>query len=326
MVAVIVLSLVHPVGEIRALTGNEETTEFVESYYIDCCHLGPWTKVYDSSRPEIFWDITHACLYVAASSGAGVNIYTSEDTINWTPRSTPFNKPLMVITHSNGLFVAGGWQGALTTSTDGIQWTDRSPGITDEIHGIAYNPGLNQWLAVTTGNPSNTLASYDNGQTWQIIHTGVGIKSDLIYVNGQYVAVGNTRIYTSVDGTSWVVKKDLKGLLTWFRAITYGGGLYVAVGYPGAIFTSTNLINWTQRSSGTSVPINDVIYADSEFAAVGCRSSTTDALILTSPDGITWNEQPSDARVHLYGVTYNAEDRKAVAVGNWSTVTISECY
>lgn len=76
-------------------------------------------------------------------------------------------------------------------------------------------------------------------------------------------------------GTTWTLRipvfNDLKG-------VTYGDGLFVAVGEDGTILTSTDGVNWTERTSGTRAWINNVTYGNGTFVAVGDHGT-----ILTSP-------------------------------------------
>jgi hypothetical protein len=60
--------------------------------------------------------------------------------------------------------------------------------------------------------------------------------------------------------------------------VVYGNGLFVAVGWDGAILTSTNGVTWTQRTSPTRDSLYGVTYGNSVFVAVGYRGT-----ILTSP-------------------------------------------
>jgi hypothetical protein len=62
------------------------------------------------------------------------------------------------------------------------------------------------------------------------------------------------------------------------RGITYGNGLFVAVGSDGTILTSPDGINWMARTSGTSNGLIGVAYGNGLFVAVG-----EDGAILTSP-------------------------------------------
>uniref|UniRef100_UPI001FE1A936 choice-of-anchor U domain-containing protein n=1 Tax=Thermus islandicus TaxID=540988 RepID=UPI001FE1A936 len=65
--------------------------------------------------------------------------------------------------------------------------------------------------------------------------------------------------------------------------VTYGNGLFVAVGSPGAILTSPDGQSWTARKSGTTNQLNGVTYGNGTFVAVGEGGT-----ILTSTDGVTW--------------------------------------
>jgi hypothetical protein len=60
--------------------------------------------------------------------------------------------------------------------------------------------------------------------------------------------------------------------------VTYGNGLFVAVGEWGTILTSPDGVTWTARTSGTSNLLYDVTYGNGTFVAVGEWGT-----ILTSP-------------------------------------------
>jgi hypothetical protein len=76
-------------------------------------------------------------------------------------------------------------------------------------------------------------------------------------------------------GTTWTRR-------TWqgnsLSSVTYGDGLFVAVGERGIILASPDGVSWTLRNSGTSRDIYGVIYGNGLFVAVG-----TGGTILTSP-------------------------------------------
>jgi hypothetical protein len=60
--------------------------------------------------------------------------------------------------------------------------------------------------------------------------------------------------------------------------VTYGNGLFVAVGEGGTILTSPDGVSWTRQTSGTYYPLHGVAYGNNTFVAVGEYST-----ILTSP-------------------------------------------
>lgn len=54
--------------------------------------------------------------------GSSGNILTSSDGVNWTERSSVTPASFNGITYGNNNFVAVGLSGAIITSTDGINW------------------------------------------------------------------------------------------------------------------------------------------------------------------------------------------------------------
>jgi hypothetical protein len=135
------------------------------------------------------------------------------------------------------------------------------------------------------------------------------------YGNGLFVAVGG-------DGA---ILTSPDGV-TWtartsvtsysLYSVTYGDGLFVAVGRNGAILTSPDGVNWTARTSGTSAGLSGVTYGNGLFVAVGWGGA-----ILTSPDGVNWVQQTSGTGYSLSGVTYG--NGLFVAVGDGGTILTS---
>ena len=104
--------------------------------------------------------------------------------------------------------------------------------------------------------------------------------------------------------------------LEHFLRISYGNGVFVAVGEAGTIYTSSDGETWTRRSSGTSQSLRDVAYGGGTFVAVGEGGT-----ILSSADGVTWTRRSSRAGYDLHGVGYGQS--AFVAVGDQGSVLTS---
>src|SRR5690606_34734817 len=105
------------------------------------------------------------------------------------------------------------------------------------------------------------------------------------------VAVGqNGTILTSPDGDAWdpivpIVDSTL-------RDITWTGALFVAVGDGGSIVTSANGANWALSDSSTDAQLNAVAWSGERLVAAGAIGSAnaTDAVLVSSTDGLAWEE------------------------------------
>ncbi len=190
-------------------------------------------------------------------------------------------------------------------------WTWRNPEPTgNNLSGVANGVvnGTSEFVAV--GYESTILTS-QNGTTWYQQSTPANLTLTGIAFGGTtFVAVGlnaindNPVILTSSDGSTWTQNTGnlgTKGLL----AVSYGGGMFVAVGYGGAVLTSPDGSIWTTQNSMVGNTLDSVahgvINGVEGFVAVGSSGG-----IFTSTDGggATWTSSISGTPYTLAGVTY----------------------
>ena len=163
-------------------------------------------------------------LTVSAPGGGGAGT-------TWTLRN--LGNPLGGVAYGNGLFVAVGWNGAILTSPDGVNWTAWTSGTSSELKGVAHGNSL--FVAV---GKSGTILTSPDGVSWnqQTSETSSELKG-VAYGNSLFVAVGDDgTILTSPDGVSWTARTS--GTSSELKGVAYGNSLFVAVGKDGTILTS----------------------------------------------------------------------------------------
>lgn len=156
---------------------------------------------------------------------------------------------------------------------------------------IAYGNG--KFVAVSNST-FNILYSTD-GLTWTTVTVGsFGLKS-IVYADGKFVAVGSefsgvnliTNVEVSTDGINWTRYNPFTNGIGPTE-ITYGNGLFVAVGdFSGnRVMTSPDGVAWTIRSVlGNDDGWKSVAYGNGKFVAI---ASSGDNRTMYSTDGITW--------------------------------------
>ncbi len=113
------------------------------------------------------------------------------------------------------------------------------------------------------------------------------------------------------NGSSWA--SPASGTTNQLNNVTFGNGLFVAVGSSGAIMTSPDGSTWTSQNSGTSLSLYGVTFGNGQFVVVGDLG-----IVLNSTNGSTWTGQASAnlSAVPLNGVTF--ANAQFVAVGYMS--------
>lgn len=105
------------------------------------------------------------------------------------------------------------------------------------------------------------------------------------------------------------------------RSIAFGAGLFVIVGDNGRIWTSpTGLAgSWTLRTSGTTLQLSRVRYANGVFVVVG-----SGGIALRSTDGITWTTASGFGAAYSWsGLTYTGSNTWVACATNWSQMARS---
>jgi len=116
-------------------------------------------------------------------------------------------------------------------------------------------------------------------------------------------------------GSTWTRRES--GTREPLFGVTYGNGIFVAVGDGGTILTSPNGVNWTHRDpAGTANTLFGVTYGNGIFVVVGGGG-----IILISSDGVSWREANSATENDLFKVTYG--NGTFIAVGEFGTVVSS---
>ena len=187
------------------------------------------------------------------------------------------------------------------------------------LQGITWNN--TNYVATGWSSPPNSsratvpvvLTSTD-GLNWSLQNWTEANYNSVAFGNNLFVAVGNGGyLITSPNGQTWTPRTSNTSLD--ITTVTYGLSGFVAFAYdttdpaftsdatlpttPEVELTSLDGVTWTATQMNTTlVPagntINKVIFADGIYVAVGGTSingGANTALILTSPDGITWTSK-----------------------------------
>ena len=239
--------------------------------------------------------------FVAVGTGHTV---VSTNGVTWTDNIV--NMQPVEVTYGDGVFVATGAN--LRTSLNGSSWLLRDFFTAGYGEGAAFGDGV----FVSVGRNGELWDSV-GGTNWTRRTTSIPVVygapsplEDIAYGNGTYVAVGRTLdagsaagAYVSTNAVNW--SHRLPG--AHLRAIVHGNDLFVAVGKENdnfgnmKAFTSTDGQIFAMHDLGVIGILQDVLFADGQFLAVGDSGR-----IFTSPDGTNWMSQTSGTSIALTSV------------------------
>ncbi|RKP47897.1 hypothetical protein D7Z26_22040 [Cohnella endophytica] len=255
-----------------------------------------WTKKSYAGYMVSFSDIVYAGgKFVAVggvrdmgmiSQGKSV-VLTSSDGENWDKKEFG-TKPLYGVAFNNNKFVAVGDK-TIITSTDGTNWNSVSSTYTL----IDITTDENMFIAVGEGGK---VATSENGASWSaVVVDAPATFGNINYANGNYYIngykyVGSNSVYvhySSTNLTDWVSSTSPISD-SYLLDMAYGNGVYVAVGNKGAVLTSEDGENWESVSSGIGEHLQNVVYHEGKYLAVGGYTSA----VYSSADGKNWTSNP----------------------------------
>jgi hypothetical protein len=211
-----------------------------------------------------------------------------------------------------GVFAAVGWRETLATvDSQGQVLSERH--LSDEEQ---YDKSL--LIRTVSWGPQGFVALGDrliywslDGLEWATSEKpeGSGWMSGSVYGAGRYVSAGGTGAMWSDDGRTWQSVQVMRGIA--IRDMTYGNGVFVAVGDKGFRATSSDGEAWSVHHAPVEGEpgLNGVAFGAGQFLAVGGAG-----VRMTSTDGVTWQdevlwEEPErtmseEARLSLAGAVY----------------------
>ena len=161
-----------------------------------------------------------------------------------------------------------------------------------------YTVATNGSITVAVDNFGGFIRTTTDGVTWNVVPNPANTSLNGVrYLNGNFVAVGNSAIAYSPDGTTWYAASTGGSALA---DVAYGGGVYVAVGTSGAILYSTNLVSWNAvpRIPQTA-QLAKVVYGNGVFVSI-----TASNVVIYSADGINWYQSLFSSAGTLVDVIY----------------------
>jgi hypothetical protein len=224
--------------------------------------------------------------------GNGI-VVTSPDAVIWTERPAVLPHPLNSVTFGNGKFVAvggppfeSGTTNVVAISTNGTSWTSTAISGSPTLNSVVFGDGL-----FVACNSRAVFASID-GEHWASTDYNSpklgspNIVNSLAFGQGKFVAIGYGTVSVSTNGTTWPAAKRIAN--DNLTAITYGNGVFLAVGDSARVIRSEDGESWTtQLLTADPFKIGDlrnVGFGNGTFIAV----PWSDGLIYNSKDGRQW--------------------------------------
>lgn len=291
---------------------------------------GLWTRYYNQvsngTVSAMVYNPTNGCYY---AFGYGVNIYSCGNIQSWYSFGNLSNTYGLTLGSS---YVMGvGQSGSLGYSAVNQTiptWTKIQLPTTDELTGVV-SQGNQAFVAGHYGQNYWSYTFYDSSQ-WNTVSPANPIYDMLAvaYDNStprNYISIANhpesagipSIIYKSSDqGVTWT-QKVIPIPTIELLDVTYGNGVFVAVGVSGNIITSSDGGNtWTVVSSSTSNTLSAVKYCNNQFIAVGGNGT-----ILISSTGSNWTSESSGSTATFLNVA--CSNSQIVVVGTGGSIYYS---
>jgi len=247
------------------------------------------------------------------------NIAVSVDGVNWSTATSPVTA-LTDIAYGNGLFVAVSDLNApntsrqIATSINGTNWSS-STCFTADWQSVAYGNGY--FIAVS--DDGYGYWSKD-GKIWQDLSLPLLNWKRVCYANNEFEIIGSNLVGTDVEtyivtittpyGVSTApVYASANILVTpWYNnSITYGNGVYILTTDEATdqYYTSTDSVNWVQRTLPATGTKKRCVYGDGLFTLT-VNKVTTGTVIYISKDGISWSDkyQTNTTNTTIHSIDY----------------------
>ena len=241
-------------------------------------------------------------VWIAAGSSLGRVYRSTNYGATWAASSTAGVGGMRASAYGNGLFVvAEDADDRISTSSDGLTWTTRFTGSV-EHYNAKYNDGYFVIGAYTASGGGITASA--NGTSWSL--NPQGVMGPLACRCGIYVASLGRTFAAGASGQAKYVNAIPTSATPWTGTLTTAPSVSLDVAWSptrsiavlvgSGIYSSTDLITWTQRATDT---FEGVSWCGNQFVAVGSFNR-----ISTSPDGVTWTARtaPPATTGTLYGV------------------------
>jgi len=190
---------------------------------------------------------------VAISTGSNATAYSDDGGATWTaggnlPAVGTWNK----VAYGNGRWIAIKTGSADTAySDDGINWL-AGGALPASTTWTDITFGANKWVAIASGGVA-AASSVNNGGTWlSRVLPSSSNWSSVIFGNNKFVAVSSTSgtaAAYSLDGFIWTASTIVSAA---YNRVTYGQGVFFAVGNSTTAASSEDGLLWTSRTISTS--------------------------------------------------------------------------
>lgn len=170
----------------------------------------------------------------------GKQIATSTDGKAWVASQKPQGVSIKSLAFGKGCFVAGCNAGKIITSQDGITWTTKNLGVTNDLHSISFERGEFRIRLDPTAWIGQEFVSLD-GVTW-IKTASYQLTSQTGVIKGSVEYAGlnlDHQLVFSYDGEIW--SRNRSPRVDSLKSIAFGKNTFVAVGNRGAILQSDPL-------------------------------------------------------------------------------------
>ncbi len=191
---------------------------------------------------------------VAIATGSNATAYSDDGGITWTAGGNlPSTGTWSSVAYGSGRFVAvkSGSTDSAYSDDGGVTWTAGGV-LPASATWTSVTFGANKWVAVASGG-TQAASSVNGGQTWLLRTLPASTNwSSVTFGNNRFVAVSSssgTAAAFSLNGFDWTASTITSAA---YNSVTYGQGVFFAVGNSTTASSSEDGVLWTSRTISTS--------------------------------------------------------------------------